>query len=165
MVAFLIFPTQTNNFNVDSLKGQAVTKQLRYCSATIEWQKCDEIFSKAKKYDEIFRTVKDIFHSVNWVKDIFHSVKESEIESVKIYFYPRAILLPPQPVINSVLEYARSQVGNRNSKDYDLLNNVRLRGTDAEYNRHHVYHQISSEIWYINTTVYICIRSQDMMVW
>ena len=30
VVAFLIFPTQTNNFNVDSLKGQAVTKQLRY---------------------------------------------------------------------------------------------------------------------------------------
>ncbi|XP_028395807.1 glycogen [starch] synthase-like [Dendronephthya gigantea] len=29
VVAFLIFPTQTNNFNVDSLRGQAVTKQLR----------------------------------------------------------------------------------------------------------------------------------------
>ena len=29
VVAFLIFPTLTNNFNVDSLKGQAVTKQLR----------------------------------------------------------------------------------------------------------------------------------------
>jgi hypothetical protein len=36
VVAFLIFPTQTNNFNVDSLKGQAVTKQLRYCSASYQ---------------------------------------------------------------------------------------------------------------------------------
>ena len=29
MVAFLIFPTQTNSFNVDSLRGQAVTKALK----------------------------------------------------------------------------------------------------------------------------------------
>ena len=29
VVAFLIFPARTNNFNVESLKGQAVTKQLR----------------------------------------------------------------------------------------------------------------------------------------
>ncbi|KAJ7360058.1 Glycogen [starch] synthase, liver [Desmophyllum pertusum] len=29
VVAFLIFPAKTSNFNVDSLKGQAVTKQLR----------------------------------------------------------------------------------------------------------------------------------------
>ena len=30
VVAFLIFPTRHNSFNVDSLKGQAITKQLRY---------------------------------------------------------------------------------------------------------------------------------------
>lgn len=29
VVAFLIFPTKTNNFNVESLRGHAVTKQLR----------------------------------------------------------------------------------------------------------------------------------------
>lgn len=29
VIAFLIFPTPTNSFNVDSLKGQAVTKQLK----------------------------------------------------------------------------------------------------------------------------------------
>jgi len=29
VVAFLIFPTKTNNFNVDSLRGHAVIKQLR----------------------------------------------------------------------------------------------------------------------------------------
>jgi len=29
VVVFLIFPTKTNNFNVESLRGQAVTKSLR----------------------------------------------------------------------------------------------------------------------------------------
>ena len=29
IVAFLIFPTKTNSFNVESLKGQATTKQLQ----------------------------------------------------------------------------------------------------------------------------------------
>lgn len=29
VVAFLIFPAKTNNFNVESLRGHAVTKSLR----------------------------------------------------------------------------------------------------------------------------------------
>lgn len=29
VVAFMIFPTKTNNFNVESLRGQALTKSLR----------------------------------------------------------------------------------------------------------------------------------------
>lgn len=29
VVAFLIFPAKTNNFNVESLRGHALTKQLR----------------------------------------------------------------------------------------------------------------------------------------
>ena len=29
VIAFLIFPARTHNFNVDSLRGQAITKQLR----------------------------------------------------------------------------------------------------------------------------------------
>lgn len=29
IVAFLIFPTQTSNFNVESLRGQAISKQLK----------------------------------------------------------------------------------------------------------------------------------------
>lgn len=29
VVCFLIFPTQTSNFNVESLRGQAIAKQLR----------------------------------------------------------------------------------------------------------------------------------------
>ena len=29
IVAFLIFPTPTNNFNIESLRGQSVAKMLR----------------------------------------------------------------------------------------------------------------------------------------
>lgn len=29
VMAFLIFPARTNNFNVESLRGQAIAKQLR----------------------------------------------------------------------------------------------------------------------------------------
>ena len=29
VIAFLIFPGRTNNYNVDSLRGQAIAKQLR----------------------------------------------------------------------------------------------------------------------------------------
>lgn len=36
VVAFLIFPARTNNFNVDSLRGQAICKQLRDTVAHIQ---------------------------------------------------------------------------------------------------------------------------------
>ncbi|XP_062512847.1 glycogen [starch] synthase, muscle-like isoform X2 [Corticium candelabrum] len=36
VIAFLIFPATTSNFNVDSLKGQAVTKQLRETVSDIQ---------------------------------------------------------------------------------------------------------------------------------
>lgn len=36
VVAFLIFPTKTNNFNVESLRGHAVTKQLRDTISNIQ---------------------------------------------------------------------------------------------------------------------------------
>jgi glycogen(starch) synthase len=29
VIAFLIFPARTNNFNVESLRGQAIAKQLK----------------------------------------------------------------------------------------------------------------------------------------
>ena len=29
VVAFMIFPARTNNYNVESLRGQAIAKQLR----------------------------------------------------------------------------------------------------------------------------------------
>lgn len=47
VVAFLIFPTRTNSFNVESLKGQAITKQLQ--------ETVDSIQSKIGK--KIFETV------------------------------------------------------------------------------------------------------------
>ncbi|KAJ6646926.1 Glycogen [starch] synthase [Pseudolycoriella hygida] len=36
VVAFLIFPTKTNNFNVESLRGHAVTKQLRDTISSVQ---------------------------------------------------------------------------------------------------------------------------------
>jgi glycogen(starch) synthase len=36
VVAFLIFPTRTNSFNVESLKGQAITKQLQETVGSIQ---------------------------------------------------------------------------------------------------------------------------------
>jgi len=38
VVAFLIFPAKTNNFNVESLRGHAVTKQLRDTINNIQQQ-------------------------------------------------------------------------------------------------------------------------------
>ena len=36
MVAFIIFPTRTNNFNVESLRGQAIAKQLRETISAVQ---------------------------------------------------------------------------------------------------------------------------------
>ena len=36
VVAFLIFPARTNNFNVESLRGQAIAKQLRETVANVQ---------------------------------------------------------------------------------------------------------------------------------
>lgn len=36
VVAFLIFPAKCNNFNVDSLRGQAISKQLRETVAEVQ---------------------------------------------------------------------------------------------------------------------------------
>lgn len=47
VVAFLIFPTKTNNFNVDSLKGQAVVKQLRDVVDEIQNKIGKKIFESA----------------------------------------------------------------------------------------------------------------------
>ncbi|CAG5123259.1 unnamed protein product, partial [Candidula unifasciata] len=38
IVAFLIFPARTNNFNVESLRGQAIAKQLRDTVSTVQGQ-------------------------------------------------------------------------------------------------------------------------------
>ncbi len=50
VVAFLIFPTKTNSFNVDSLKGQAITKQLRDAVDDIQTKIGTKIFESALTY-------------------------------------------------------------------------------------------------------------------
>jgi glycogen(starch) synthase len=47
VVAFLIFPAQTNSFNVDSLKGQAISKQLRDAVSDIQTRVGKKIFEEA----------------------------------------------------------------------------------------------------------------------
>lgn len=49
VVAFLIFPTKTNSFNVDSLKGQAISKQLREAVDEIQTKIGKKIFEDALK--------------------------------------------------------------------------------------------------------------------
>jgi len=44
VVAFLIFPAKTNNFNVDSLKGQAVVKQLKETVSTVQGKIGEKLF-------------------------------------------------------------------------------------------------------------------------
>lgn len=38
IIAFLIFPTRTNNFNVESLRGQAIAKQLKDTVSSVQNQ-------------------------------------------------------------------------------------------------------------------------------
>lgn len=47
VVAFLIFPTKTNSFNVESLKGQAISKQLREAVDDIQAKIGKKIFEAA----------------------------------------------------------------------------------------------------------------------
>lgn len=54
VVAFLIFPTKTNSFNVDSLKGQAIAKQLREAVDGIQTKIGKKIFESALRYVYVF---------------------------------------------------------------------------------------------------------------
>lgn len=47
VVAFIIMPAQTQNYNIDSLKGQAVTKQLREVVSGIAKNVEERIFEAA----------------------------------------------------------------------------------------------------------------------
>lgn len=49
VVAFMIFPTKTNNFNVESLRGHAVTKQLRDTISSIQQDIGKRMFDTALK--------------------------------------------------------------------------------------------------------------------
>lgn len=50
VVAFIIMPASTNNYNVESLKGQAVTKQLQNAVDSISKKIGERMFEKAIRY-------------------------------------------------------------------------------------------------------------------
>jgi len=47
VIAFLIFPARTNNFNIESLRGQAIAKQLRDTVNHIQSQIGKRLFEKS----------------------------------------------------------------------------------------------------------------------
>lgn len=56
VVAFMIFPARTNNFNVDSLRGQAIAKQLRDTTAEVQEQMGKRMFEIALRLVKLFMT-------------------------------------------------------------------------------------------------------------
>lgn len=50
VVAFIIMPAETHNYNIDSLKGQAVTKKLRDVVCEISKNVEERIFNSALRY-------------------------------------------------------------------------------------------------------------------
>lgn len=50
VIAFLIFPARTNNFNVESLRGQAIAKQLRDTVSHVQSQIGKRLFEKSLRY-------------------------------------------------------------------------------------------------------------------
>ena len=47
---FLIFPTQTSNFNVESLRGQAIAKQLRETVQNLQIEIGKRLYETCLKY-------------------------------------------------------------------------------------------------------------------
>lgn len=60
VVAFLIFPTKTNNFNVESLRGHAVTKQLRDTINNVQMEVGRRMYDTCLKYAMIQTDVRTI---------------------------------------------------------------------------------------------------------
>ena len=50
VVAFLVFPTRTNNFNVESLRGQAIAKQLKDAVSEVQKDIGARIFDLCLRY-------------------------------------------------------------------------------------------------------------------
>ena len=50
VIAFLIFPARTNNYNVESLRGQAIAKQLRDTVSHVQNQIGKRLFEIALRY-------------------------------------------------------------------------------------------------------------------
>jgi hypothetical protein len=53
VVAFIIMPASVNNYNVEALKGQAVTKSLRETVKDVQSKIGKRIFEAALKYDMV----------------------------------------------------------------------------------------------------------------
>uniref|UniRef100_A0AAJ7SU44 Glycogen [starch] synthase n=1 Tax=Petromyzon marinus TaxID=7757 RepID=A0AAJ7SU44_PETMA len=99
VVAFLIMPAQTNNFNVETLKGQAVRKQLWDTANTIK-----EKFAK-KLYESLL---------MSEIPDIGHCLDGEDVTHLKrAIFSAQRHLLPPvcthnmqddnsDPILNTV---------------------------------------------------------------
>jgi len=70
VIAFLIFPARTNNFNIESLRGQAIAKQLRDTVSHIQGQIGKRIFEKSLRYLPACGFVRNVSKTSN-VYDIF----------------------------------------------------------------------------------------------
>ena len=61
VIAFLIFPTRTNNFNVESLRGQAIAKSLKDTVHQVQGQIGKRLF------EICLRLVHPDFISIDWL--------------------------------------------------------------------------------------------------
>lgn len=77
VIAFLIFPARTNNFNVESLRGQAIAKQLRDTVSHVQSQIGKRLFEKSLRYI-IFEVCSVLFISmlVPYVTNNLHILQE-----------------------------------------------------------------------------------------
>lgn len=51
VVVFLVFPCKTNNFNVESLRGQAISKQIRDTVEKVQKNAGQVILEHVLRYD------------------------------------------------------------------------------------------------------------------
>jgi len=57
VVAFIIMPAATNNYNVEALKGQALTKQLKDSVHVVTERIGKRLFDAALKYTDYLVTI------------------------------------------------------------------------------------------------------------
>jgi len=63
VVAFMIFPTRANNFNVESLRGQAIAKQLRETVNAVQKDVGHRLFEICLRYNDCHTLDDTIFVS------------------------------------------------------------------------------------------------------
>lgn len=66
VIAFLIFPTQTSNFNVESLRGQAISKQLKDTVDAIQKDIGHRLFEVCLRSDWSVGVDSQLFPFMNW---------------------------------------------------------------------------------------------------